>query len=165
MKYFLILVTALLLIAAGGAGGYFVFQKTAVASAGALTEVQKAEKQARELAAMKAKEQADLLRFVELDPIVLPIVDAQGVSQVVTLVISLEVIGDENAELASKMTPRLKDAYIQHLYGVLSRKASMEGGVIKVDDLKKRLTKVSAKVLGDHKVNNVLLQVVNQRSI
>lgn len=157
--------TALLLIAAGGAGGYFVFQKTAVASGGALTEVQKAEKKARELAVMKAKEQADLLRFVELDPIVLPIVDAEGVSQVVTLVISLEVIGDENADLASKMTPRLKDAYIQHLYGVLSRKASMEGGVIKVDDLKERLTKVSAKVLGDHKVNNVLLQVVNQRSI
>ena len=51
------------------------------------------------------------------------------------------------------------------MYGVLSRKASTQGGVLKVDELKQRLNKVSSKVLGDQKINSVLLQVVNQRPI
>ena len=79
--------------------------------------------------------------------------------------VSLEVNGDSNAEYATNMIPRLKDAYIQDMYGVLNRKASLEGGVIKVDKLKERLSRVSTEVLGKNKVNSVLLQVVNQRAI
>ncbi len=165
MKYLAILVTALVLIGAGGAGGYFFFGQSAVASGGAVSEAAKASKKVREYAAIKAQEHADNLRFIEMDPIILPIIDGRGVNQVVTLVISLEVYGDENAKHAAQMIPRLKDAYIQHMYGVLSRKASIQGGVLKVDELKQRLNKVSAKVLGDKKINSVLLQVVNQRPI
>lgn len=156
---------ALLLLGAGGAGGYFYFQQTAVASYGADNLDARAAKEAEKKAAKKAAQDAKNLRFVEMDPIILPIIDSEGVSQVVTLVISLEVIGEDNAEHALLMSPRLKDAYIQDMYGVLNRKASMEGGVIKVEDLKERLNRVSTRVLGESKINDVLLQVVNQRPI
>lgn len=156
---------ALMLLGAGGAGGYFYFQQTAVASYGETSKEAIDKQRAKKKDARTAEEKARKLRFVELDPIVLPIIDRNGVSQVVTLVVSLEVDGDANAEYATQLSPRLKDAFIQDMYGVLNRKASMEGGVVKVDELKERLNRVSASVLGENKVNDVLLQVVNQRPI
>jgi flagellar FliL protein len=159
------LLVALLLLGAGGAGGYFYFEQTAVASYGDENMDARAAKAAEKLAAKSAEEKAKNLRFVEMDPIILPIIDATGVTQVVTLVVSLEVVGEKNAEYALQLSPRLKDAYIQDMYGVLNRKASMEGGVIKVEDLKERLNRISTKVLGEDKINDVLLQVVNQRPI
>ena len=165
MKYFMILVTALMLIGAGGAGGYFFFEQSAVASAGKVSKDALAAKKAKEYAAVKAKEEIEILRFVEMDPIILPIIDGRGVTQVVTLVITLEANGDENAKLAEKMIPRLKDAYIHDMYGVLSSKASMSGGLVKTEDLKERLNKISNKVLGEDKINGVLLQVVSQRPV
>ena len=72
---------------------------------------------------------------------------------------------EDNEEYVTMLKPRLKDAYIHDMYGVLNQKASLEAGVIKVDQLKERLNNVANKVLGDKKVNNVLIQVVNQRPI
>ncbi|MEM7617966.1 MAG: flagellar basal body-associated FliL family protein [Pseudomonadota bacterium] len=165
MKFLMMLVMAALLVGAGGAGGYFFFQNQAEASYAEEGSITKKDREAEKYAKLSAEEAAKHLRFVKLTPIVLPIIDNSGVSQVVTLVVSLEVNGDKNAEYATNMIPRLKDAYIQDMYGVLNRKASMEGGVIKVDELKERLNRVSTKILGENKVNSVLLQVVNQRAI
>jgi len=165
MKFVMMLMMAALLVGAGGAGGYFFFQNQAVASYAEEGTITKEDREADKYAKLSAEEADKYLRFVKLTPIVLPIIDNSGVSQVVTLVVSLEVNGDENAEYATNMIPRLKDAYIQDMYGVLNRKASLEGGVIKVDELKERLNRVSIQILGENKVNSVLLQVVNQRAI
>lgn len=165
MKFVIIILVALLLLGAGGAGGYFYFQNTAVASLGDVDEAALDAKHAEEDAKQAAIDKFENLRFVKLDPIILPIIDGNGVSQVVTLVISLEVDGEMNALRAKRLSPRLKDAYIRDMYGVLNRKASMAGGVIKVDELKERLNRLSVEVLGADNVNSVLLQVVNQRPI
>lgn len=165
MKILPILITAVLFLGAGGAGGYFYFQQSAEASFGPEDRQALADKKQRALDKRSAEEKAANLRFVELNPIVLPIIDDSGVTQVVTLVVSLEVDGDKNAKFAENLSPRLKDAFIQDMYGVLNRKASMDGGMIKVDELKERLNRLSHKVLGENKINDVLLQVVNQRPI
>ena len=165
MKIFMIGLLALLLIGAGGAGGYFFFQQSAVASLGLAGAGVKAAQKARKIAIRKAEKAVAKLEFIELDPVVLPIMDAGGVTQVVTLVISLEVNGKDNIDYVKRLSPRLKDAFIRDMYGVLNRKASMEGGVIRVDKLKARLSRVSTEILGEGKINDVLLQVVNQRPI
>lgn len=165
MKILSIIITALLFLGLGGAGGYFYFQQSAEASFGEEGTQALADKKQRQLDARSAEEKAKNLRFVELNPIVLPIIDESGVTQVVTLVVSLEVDGEENAVYVESLSPRLKDAFIQDMYGVLNRKASMEGGMIKVNELKERLNRLSHKVLGEDKINDVLLQVVNQRPI
>lgn len=167
MKLVLIGVAVLLLLGGGGAGAYFYFgSQSAEASAGEMAE--------HEAAADAHGKSEDShgdghgggdVAFVEMSPMILPIIDEQGVSQVVTLVIVLEASDAAAAEELKLLEPRLKDAYIQDMYGVLNRKASMQGGVIRVDQLKARLNRVSTRVLGEGKVNDVLLQVVQQRPI
>ena len=103
--------------------------------------------------------------FVEMKPLTLPVVDGEGISQVISLVVSLEVENAEAKAEVEKLRPRLTDAYIQDMYGTLSRKTAMEGGVLQVAYIKERLNKVTAKVMGEHKVKDVLLQVIQQRGV
>jgi flagellar FliL protein len=138
------------------------FKQSAVASGGAVNEVAKAEKAKK---TSHAESELANLQFVQLDPMVLPIIDGDGVQQVVTLVVVIEVESDSAVQQVKKLSPRLKDAFIQDMYGVLNRKTSMEGGVVRVDRLKSRLTKVSTKVLGKENVSQVLLQVVQQNPV
>lgn len=165
MKFVMMLFLALVLAGGGAAGGYFYFQNSAVASAGPMSELDHAAKMKYEAKAAHAKEEQKDLKFVRLEPLILPIIDDSGVSQVVTLVVALEVNGAEAEKKAEMYAPRLKDAFIQDMYGVLNRKASLNGGVIKVDRLKARLNRVTTKVLGENQVNEVLLQVVQQKPI
>ena len=103
--------------------------------------------------------------YVELDPLVLPIVDKSGVSQVVSMVIALELKELSAADEVRRLSPKLKDAYIQDMYGMLNEHAALKGGVIQVGYIKDRLNKISNDVVGGDKVNDVLLQVVQQRPI
>lgn len=103
--------------------------------------------------------------FVELDPLVLPIIDNNGVSQTVSLVIALEAHDAEAAAEIELMQPKLKDAYIQDMYGMLNKHAALKGGIIQIGMLKERLSEISLKVMGEDKVDDVLLQVVQQRPI
>lgn len=166
MKKIIIGILALLVLGGGAAGAYFFLlaPKDAVASA---PEPEEHEKQAK-----KEKEKAhdgghgsSSVNFVRLDPLVLPIIDGDGVSQVVSLVIVLEVEDQFIATEVRRMQPRLKDAYIQEMYGVLNKKAALEGGVLRVDEIKNRLNAISAKVMGEDTINDVLLEVVQQRPI
>lgn len=109
--------------------------------------------------------EANGTQFVELDPLVLPIVDNNGVSQTVSMIVSLEVHSEEAAETIKKMKPKLLDAYIQNMYGMLSYHATVKGGVMQVGEVKKKLNLISTEVLGEHVVEDVLLQFVQQRPI
>lgn len=159
MKIAILAILAILVLGGGGAGAYFYFQQPAEAAGGADGEV--ADAHAKE----KAKKEASELTFVEMQPLILPIIDQNGVSQMVSLVIVLEVADSKAATKVELLQPRLKDAYIQELYGVLNRHAALEGGVIKVQPLKEKLYSISKDVVGEDMVDDVLLQVVQQRPI
>ena len=95
----------------------------------------------------------------------MPIIDEDGVNQVVSMVIAIEVADANSATTVKNLSPRLKDAFIQDMYGVLNKHAALKGGVIQVNMIKSRLNKISHKVLGEDVVQDVLLQVVQQRPI
>ena len=158
MKILMMMAFALVMAAGGGAGAYFYFQNQAVASAPAGKE--KVEK----------KEKSDEkgigfgYEYVELDPLVLPIVDKSGVTQTVSMVIALEVKAGKGPAIKG-MAPKLKDAYIQDMYGMLNEHAALKGGVIQVDQIKTRLRELSQDVVEEGYVNDVLLQVVQQRPV
>lgn len=160
MRKIIIGLAALVLLGGGGAGAYFYFMPPAEASGGdeAHKEAAKKEDHGEE---GKDKE----VEFVELDPLILPIVDKEGVNQVVSLVIAIEVTGTASVDKVKKMSPRLKDAYIQDMYGVFNEHAALKGGVIQVGQIKKRLNVITEHVLGEGVSNDVLLQVVQQRPI
>jgi len=161
MRMVIIAAIALLMLGGGGAGAYFYFSQPAEASAGA--EAKASHEKNKE--AKKGEHGAATAEFVELDPLILPIIDQSGVTQTVSLVIALEVENAEQAAEVKKLTPRLKDAYIQDMYGLLNKHAALKGGVVQVGAIKERLNKITTEVLGPEKVNQVLLQVVQQRPI
>lgn len=166
MKLAVIALLAVLVLGGGAAGAYFYFDKPAEAAGGPLDEAKKAEHEAKAAHAAKEGEEAVQTQFVALDPLLLPVIDEYGVTQTITMVVSIEVPDEATAKEVEHLTPRLKDAFIQDMYGALSRKNAMnEEGVLKVDTIKARLNKVSVKVLGEEKVKEVLLQIVQQRRI
>lgn len=158
MKMAILALVAIVLLGGGAGGAYFYFNQKAEASVGETGEHAEAKD-------AKKKENYAPLSFVEMDPLVLPIVDANGISQIVSFVIVLQVHDEEQkAEVTAQMF-RIKDAYIQDMYGVLNKNVAMKDGVIQVDVIKKKLTSASERVLGENVVQDVLLQVVQQRPI
>ena len=166
MRLVIIGVVALLVLGGGGAAAYFFFLQPAEAS------ISEEGEDGHDIHAKQDKKKkgdghggGHGSEFVELDPLILPIVDNDGVNQVVSLVIALEVADAESAAQVTHMAPKLKDAYIQDMYGVLNRHAALKGGVIQVRSIKKRLNKITGDILGEDVVQDVLLQVVQQRHI
>ena len=113
-------------------------------------------------AADKETEGEETFQFVELNPLILPVINKKGVTQVISLVVALEVDSQEKADKVAKFQPRLTDAYLSDLYGTFSHKMP-ENGVVPIDYLKKRLNLMSSKILGEHVVRDVLVQVMQNR--
>lgn len=111
------------------------------------------------------KEESSGTEYVKLDPLILPIIDGNGVQQIVSLVVALEVAGVFEADKVKDMSPKLTDAYITDMYGVLNEQVALRGGVIQVSLIKARLLSVTDKIMGKDIVSSVLLQVVQQRPI
>lgn len=164
MRIAVLVVFAMLVLGGGGAAAYFYFKQPAEASIGE-TEEHTAAKEVQHGGGHGGAKESAGHEFVELSPLVLPIVDSSGVTQTVSIVVVIEVEGSGNAGLVTSLEPRLKDAYIQDLYGVLNRHAALKGGVLQVQVIKDRLLQISNRVMGEGVVQDVLLQVVQQRPI
>jgi len=105
------------------------------------------------------------ITYVAMDPLILPIIDREGISQTISIVISLQVGDPGKAEEVRHNLPKLADAYLSDMYGALSKTASMEGGVIKVSMLKNRLKDVTKKLVPEGGIDDVLLQVLQQHPV
>ncbi len=158
MKKLILALVVLLVLGGGGAGAYFFFMKPAEASIGADEEHQKAAEVAEHGDAKDGK-----FQYVEMDPLILPIIDKNGIAQTLSLVVAIEVENDHDRDKVERYEPRLKDAYIQEMYGILNKQVALDGGVLKVKMVKDHLREISNRVLGEDAVQDVLLQVVQQR--
>lgn len=100
--------------------------------------------------------------YVQMNPITLPVLGNNGVSQQISIIVSLEVKYGTTTDVKT-FEPKLTDAYIQDLYGILGTgRGIAAGGTVDVQMLKDRLTQITQKVAGADKVHDVLLQVVHQ---
>ncbi len=108
-------------------------------------------------------ERNDKAEYFDLVPIFLSVVGDRGVSNHISLLISLEIEEGEVEELEHYRS-KLANAYIQDLYGVLgSGEAMRHGGLVNVDKVRHRLIDITKVTLGDkYKVSDILLQVVHQ---
>tara|TARA_X000001036_G_scaffold185202_1_gene174792 strand:+ start:424 stop:903 length:480 start_codon:yes stop_codon:yes gene_type:complete len=151
---------AILLLGGGGAGAYLYLMPQAEAS---VSEEDAEAAKAAELAEKKKNRKPGL--FVELDPLILPIVDDNGISQVVTLVVAIEVNGIGAESKAHRIAPKLKSEFLEDIYGVVNAHAAQSGGPLEIMPLKKRLNKISRSLIGEEEVYDVLLQVVQQQPV
>jgi flagellar FliL protein len=110
----------------------------------------------------KGKEGEPTVHFIELNPLIVPVITANGATQMVSLVVAVEVDSQEKADKVTKFSPRLTDAYLSELYGAFAHKAP-ENGIIPISYVKERLNKTSGKILGDETVSDVLVQVLQSR--
>lgn len=163
MKFLIMGVLALALLGGGGFGAYLYFGKAAEAAA--THGAEEAGQEAAKAEGEHGEEAQAPSEFVKLDPLILPIVDQNGVSQVLNLVIAIEVPDKAAADEVTRLSPRLKDAYITELYGILNKEAAIHNGVVQVGAIKKKLAVITEKVIGKDKAKDVLLQVVHQRPI
>jgi flagellar FliL protein len=163
MKKIIMGIVAVLLLGGGAGGGYMFLKKPAEA---ALPDDEHAAPKEDKHAKKKGGHGEEVAEFVQLAPLILPILDKSGLLQTVSVVVALEVKNKADAEFVKSLQPRITDAFIQEMYGVIHHPAGMvNGNVIKVGVLKKRLNKVGQRVLGEDVLQDVLLQVVQQRPI
>lgn len=163
MKTIILGVLALVILGGGGFGVYSYFMKPAEASPAAAGEEHAAAAEAGHK--KPAHDPAHPLPVVELGRMMVPVIDREGISQVVSLVVSLEAFDQPSADKIKYNEPRLKNAYIQEMYGILNRHAALKGGVLQISTLQERLDKVSEKVLGANVAHGVVLQVVQQEPV
>ena len=104
-------------------------------------------------------------RFLKFQTLSLPIFDDSGLSQAVSFSVVIEVPDGRRSELVRANEPRLTDAYIHDMYGVWNKDAAYRDGVVHVDVIKDRLSRSSRRILGDDNVNDVVLEVVDQRAM
>ena len=101
--------------------------------------------------------------YLEMKPLVVPVITAKGLTQQLSLVISIELPYGTLDDI-KVLQPKLADTYISDLYGLLGAGgAILHGNVVDVVTIKDHLTRDTTKVLGD-KYSQVLLQVVQQSS-
>ena len=153
MRIVIIAVVMLVLLGGGGAGAYLFFHHPAQAATGK-EEIKKAE-----------PKKDEKLSFVQLDPLILPVIDGHGVTQTISVVVSIECADDKAQDNVANKKPVLTDAYLQDLYGTLSKKDAMPDGTLQVGKLKARLNKITQGVMGDGVVKDVLIQVVQQHPV
>jgi hypothetical protein len=167
MKMVVLALAALLILGGGGAGIYF-FVLNPAAPAIELTEEELAQAKIDEEKALRKAEKAAKLAKMqtdEMDPMILPILDRNGVKQTVSLVVSLQVYDLAAVDTVTLAKPKLKSAFITDMYGLLSQHASKNGGALQISKIKRSLNKVSHKIMGDDVIYSVQLQVVQKRPV
>jgi hypothetical protein len=102
-------------------------------------------------------------QYLQLAPISMPLM-TKGVMQQISMVVSLE-IKYGSLDKIKYIEPKLTDAYIQDLYALFeSGQGLIDGKVVNANVVKDRLIKVTKTIKDAEDVNDVLLQVINQRT-
>ena len=102
--------------------------------------------------------------YIYLKPITLPVLLRGGISQFISVSVTLEFDDVASADKAHAVQPRLLDVYLQDLYGALDDSKVMHDGVLDPVAIKTALQASNTKVLGEMPCR-VLLQNLGQRSL
>ena len=148
MKIVVILVLVLVLLGGGGAAGWFFFLKEDPEAM-----VEEVVEEAPPAAPV----------YVRFNPLQLPLIGDDGIDQVIDIIVALEVPDDAAADQVIAMAPRLNDAILRDLYGVLHTNRIMRDGVVNVNAIKVRIVGVAQGIMGDELVIDALVQGVAQR--
>ena len=95
-------------------------------------------------------------RFVEMQPLRIPVIRGGAVVNYVVLNVTLETIGADNEEFATSLLPRVRNAFITDLNGYFAA-VSVEDRIL-VKAIKRRLHIIANRTLGPGVVHDVLIQ-------
>jgi hypothetical protein len=110
-------------------------------------------------AEVEAKPKEEPPRFVEADPLAVPIFQDERAAATIHIQLKLETVGQENYGTAYKAKAKLRDAYLTELHSFIPRMLKKTER-IDINILKTRLQMVTDRVLGQGVVRDVLIQSV-----
>lgn len=148
MKKIVFFALALMVLVGAGVGGFILFGKKS----------HEGETKAAEPPKPKGPPS-----FLQVGPIILPLVGETRVEQNILLVVSIEFGDEPTREQYKALMPRLNDAYLRALYGGIGKNDVVEGQIVNVNSVKAKLVKATAEVLGPNVAQDVLVQSVTQR--
>jgi hypothetical protein len=105
--------------------------------------------------------------YVELDPLNLPVVDKNGISQSISIVIGIEVFKESQIERVKESQPRLSDLYLRKMYGMFSNQQTESNPTMLVNpvEVKDTLRALTTEIMGEDVIKDVLIQVISQRPV
>ena len=98
-------------------------------------------------------------RFINVEPIVVPVFIGDAVGAQIQVTVKLEAVGAENESKINKLLPRLNDAFYKDLYAFIPR-LLREDDRLNVFVLRKRMQLIADKVAGPGIIDGVLIQSV-----
>lgn len=143
-----VIILLVIILAGGGAAGWFFFLKEDPDAA--------TEEVVEELPPSPPV-------YVRFNPLQLPLIGDDGIEQVIDIIVALEVPDQAAADLVIAMAPRLNDAILRDLYGVLHTSRIMRNGIVNVSAVKQRIVTVTQNLMGEDVVSDALVQGVAQR--
>ena len=151
MKKRLIIIIVLLLVLGGGGAGAYMFLAKGDAEAVGLEDV-------------AVSLSNEVPEFVELDPLIVPVIREGRVSQHLTVSIIVQVDSDPKVDLIYAARRQLLDGYLTELHALYSHRI-VQDNPDPIPLLRKRLLTVSRKLLGKEVVDQVLVTVIDRKEI
>jgi flagellar FliL protein len=144
-------------------------EEGAPAKAESKSDAKKADKPGEEGKNKKSDEDVSGGRFagdpiyVHIAPLVMPMITADGVEQIITLQIDVEVKDFDVADNIHANMPRIRDALMRGLYGSLGDGSVMNGKMVDVAKVKAKAASALQTVVGMDGIREVLVQGIAQR--
>ena len=107
--------------------------------------------------------QEDPPRFIDVEPLNIPVFHEDRVAATVQIQLKLEAIGEENEEQIIRLLPRISDAFLRDMHAFIPRLLKKEER-INVVIIKKRLQIISERLVGPNLISNILVQSVSDSS-
>lgn len=99
-------------------------------------------------------------RFVELEPLAVPIFQGEKVATTIHIQIKLETIGEDNSIKLGRAKARIRDSFLRELHAFIPRMLRKTER-IDVLILKKRLQMVADRMMEKGLIQNILIQSIS----
>lgn len=103
--------------------------------------------------------------YVHVKPLILPIINDQGVEQIVSLIVDIHVKDSGTADTLHKNMPRVVDALLRHLYGGLEDGTLNKGKLVNLTKIKAKAVDAISEIVDRQSVVDVLIEGVSQRML
>lgn len=153
MNKIIFFVLALVVLIGIGVGGWIMFGQKMMAEA---SNPEHAEPP-------KKKKAEGPPSFIDVGPIVLPVMGETRIEQTVMIMVSIEVSDEATKNTVRAVSPRLLDAYLRALYGKIGKSQVAAGEIVDVATIKEKLTEATNGVLGPDVADGVYIKAVSQR--
>ena len=103
--------------------------------------------------------------YVHITPMILPVISDNGVEQLVTVILDVQVKDLDAANALQSNMPRVMDSLMRNLYGGLGEGSLRKGKLVNVTKIKNKAIYAIGEIIGAGNVHDVLIQSVAQRML